>query len=295
MATITVDDISIYKNNSWRSIKDQQAYVNWSWQTIGDGSGVYKDGNWYVFDSIPKYTVTYSTNDSRDTLNVWYRDSNNKQVIIPSGSQVKSGTTIYTSGTTTQSNYRLDHVIGSMGGIAYYYADLHDSFPLNNIVNDADYDGIFSVHYYSIPYATSDANIRLIINNQTSDYYGNINFKLIGTSHEGIDTITLPFQSINETDDQKLVLATPFNGCTLEFYLEDMPLIDSMPQRIRYTYEATNYNFNGYITRDDLANNYEDKNGNYTRFYIGTDGINSGALILPITDEGSTLTLNILR
>jgi hypothetical protein len=57
MAEIITDDISIYKDGSWKSIKNQQAYVNGSWQTIGDGSGVYKDGNWYVFNMV--YPLTF--------------------------------------------------------------------------------------------------------------------------------------------------------------------------------------------------------------------------------------------
>lgn len=46
---IEVDDISICKNGSWKSIKDQQVYANGKWETIGPGSGVYNDNNWYVF------------------------------------------------------------------------------------------------------------------------------------------------------------------------------------------------------------------------------------------------------
>ena len=49
MAEIITDDISIYKDGSWRSIKEQQVYSN-GWKTIGNGSGVYCNGNWYVFN-----------------------------------------------------------------------------------------------------------------------------------------------------------------------------------------------------------------------------------------------------
>jgi hypothetical protein len=49
---IEVEDISIYKDSAWKSIRDQKAYVNGKWENISDGSGVYKDNNWYVFKKL---------------------------------------------------------------------------------------------------------------------------------------------------------------------------------------------------------------------------------------------------
>ena len=64
MAEIITDDISIYKNGSWNSIKKQQAYVSGGWKTIGEGSGVYYNGNWYVFKTIPKSIEVMTINNS---------------------------------------------------------------------------------------------------------------------------------------------------------------------------------------------------------------------------------------
>ena len=64
MAEIITDDISIYKNGSWNSIKKQQAYVSGGWKTIGEGSGVYYNGNWYVFKTIPKSIEVMTFNNS---------------------------------------------------------------------------------------------------------------------------------------------------------------------------------------------------------------------------------------
>jgi hypothetical protein len=53
MAIIGVDDISFYKDNKWHSIIDSSFYINNKWNNFELGSGVHKDGNWYVVKSIP--------------------------------------------------------------------------------------------------------------------------------------------------------------------------------------------------------------------------------------------------
>ena len=75
MAEIIVDDISIYKDGTWRSIKDQQAYVNGAWKTIGDGSGVFREGNWYVLGENIEIAPVFTLHNSElsDLNRYWSR------------------------------------------------------------------------------------------------------------------------------------------------------------------------------------------------------------------------------
>lgn len=48
MATITVKDIQVCKDNTLHSLKGQKIYKNGAWHSFAAGSGIFKGGNWYV-------------------------------------------------------------------------------------------------------------------------------------------------------------------------------------------------------------------------------------------------------
>lgn len=51
MATIDVSDIQVYKSGGWRTLRDKSIFKNGAWKNFGTGSGIYKNGNWYVLKS----------------------------------------------------------------------------------------------------------------------------------------------------------------------------------------------------------------------------------------------------
>jgi hypothetical protein len=59
MEVIEVDDIKVAKGGAWRSLRDQKVAKNGAWNTFGTGSGIAKNGNWYVLKSmeVPKVSA----------------------------------------------------------------------------------------------------------------------------------------------------------------------------------------------------------------------------------------------
>ena len=49
MAEIITDSISIYKDGKWNNIKYNQIRVNGEWKVLEYGSGMFYNGDWYVF------------------------------------------------------------------------------------------------------------------------------------------------------------------------------------------------------------------------------------------------------
>lgn len=52
MANITVDNIYYRNNNTWLSLREEQIYSNGSWRSFSDGSGIYKNNNWYILREL---------------------------------------------------------------------------------------------------------------------------------------------------------------------------------------------------------------------------------------------------
>lgn len=63
MAEINAQDISVYKNGVWRSLKTAKIYKNGAWH---DFQGVAKNGNWYkVQQGLQFITVNYYIPETR--------------------------------------------------------------------------------------------------------------------------------------------------------------------------------------------------------------------------------------
>jgi hypothetical protein len=292
MAIINVDDISIYKGGKWNSLKNQKVYSN-GWRDMSDGSGVYKDGNWYVFESLPTYTVTYASNNY-GTASMYYLDANHQAIEISNGAQVKSGTTLHVSGTSI-SGYFLSGVFRTSDNFyGYYPAGLYNGSLTPSISSNTGFEIAFS-NYWGPDATVYDRPLHLVINEDTTHIFDNLSFQVtVGTQH-GEDSATFNFQETQTID--LYAIANDTEGCWIGITLDNY---DNLKTQfiMTYSYKSEPYEFSDSldITSDDFVALHD---GLINGLYFtsgGINGINGANLMMPLMgDTEGTLTLNIRR
>lgn len=97
MAIVKANDISLYKNGAWHSLFGLKYYNGSDWKNMGNMSGVYKDGNWYVFLNDVYFSV-YPASDGYHDL------TNNLQIVNTGDVSFLTNYAAYAGGFTTMVN-----------------------------------------------------------------------------------------------------------------------------------------------------------------------------------------------
>lgn len=193
MATIITDKIAIYKNGSWNNIRGSQAFVNNAWKNIEGGSGVYYNGNWYVFDANKNIIVRTHQVPSASTIIIdgdVHSVGPNSQLDSPAYLSEGQLCSIYT--TTASSSYYVDSYKVNLGE----YIQEQQYLWINPIVIDVseqlktyDFTPVILPVYQNQKMFQGNENITIIIENSTGDsniHFNNSSFSInIRNNYQG--------------------------------------------------------------------------------------------------------------